>query len=79
MYLACRDERKASEAIRELEKDEKIIENGELRFLHLNLADFSSAKRAGAEILTKEGRLDILGRFTSDLNHSIQLTCEPSE
>ncbi|KAJ2915083.1 hypothetical protein MD484_g5353, partial [Candolleomyces efflorescens] len=60
VYLACRDERKASEAIRELEKDEKIIENGELRFLRLDLADFASAKRAGAEILTKEGRLDIL-------------------
>jgi NAD(P)-dependent dehydrogenase (short-subunit alcohol dehydrogenase family) len=79
VYLACRDERKANEAIRELEKDEKVTQKGELRFLHLDLGDFASAKRAGAEILTKEERLDILGAFRSSLEHSAQLTCRPSE
>lgn len=60
VYLACRNETRALAALKKLKEDEMVIKNGELRYLHLDLADFESAKKAADDILAKEERLDIL-------------------
>ncbi|TEB39829.1 NAD-P-binding protein [Coprinellus micaceus] len=56
VYLASRDEKRALAAI-----DELFDQTGrKARFLHLDLADFTSIKAAATEFLRKEKRLDVL-------------------
>ena len=65
MYLACRSEKAASDAIQELRSMGLTPGNGELAFLKLDLSDPAEAKRAAEEFLKLESRLDILGRCWS--------------
>ena len=60
MYLACRSEKAASDAIRELRSAGLAPGNGELVSLRLDLSDPKDAKRAAEEFLKLESRLDIL-------------------
>ena len=58
IYLAARSRDKAEKAIADLNADSTSITN--IRFLELDLASFDSVKRAAAEFLRQESRLDIL-------------------
>lgn len=60
VYLGARNEAKARAAMAELEKDG--IGRGQVVFLNVNFSDPRWAKAAAEEFLTKESRLDILGR-----------------
>jgi NAD(P)-dependent dehydrogenase (short-subunit alcohol dehydrogenase family) len=55
VYLACRTESKAREAIKQIG-----FGKGSLHFLQLDLADLDSVRRAADEVLAKEKRLDVL-------------------
>ncbi len=57
VYLACRTESKAREAIQSIESS---AGKGSLHFLQLDLADLDSVRRAAGEVLDKEKRLDVL-------------------
>jgi NAD(P)-dependent dehydrogenase (short-subunit alcohol dehydrogenase family) len=58
VYIACRSQAAASEAMKRLAK-EKL--KGEVEFLELDLLEPASAKAAANKILKEEERLDILG------------------
>lgn len=49
MYLACRNETKALQAIDNLEKETGTKGKGLARFLKLDLADLKSVRAAGEE------------------------------
>ncbi|KAH7101378.1 hypothetical protein BKA62DRAFT_703584 [Auriculariales sp. MPI-PUGE-AT-0066] len=57
VYVGARDSAKAEAAITELRATQPL---GTLEFLHLDLADLPSVKRAAEEFLIKESKLDIL-------------------
>lgn len=59
VYLAARDEGKATRAIETLK--EEGISPGEVVWLQLDLSDPRLAKKAAEEFISKEDRLDILG------------------
>jgi len=59
VYLAARDESKATGAIASLEAEG--LGPGEVVWLKLDLIDPRSAKKAADKFLAKEKRLDILG------------------
>ena len=62
VYMAARSEAKAKAAIERLHAEGLGPGNGEVIWLELDLANPRNAKRAGEEILSKEKRLDVLGR-----------------
>ncbi|RCI09354.1 hypothetical protein L249_3744 [Ophiocordyceps polyrhachis-furcata BCC 54312] len=77
VYLACRGEKKAKEAIsrlREEDPSEKLV------WLPLDLASQASVSRAARELREKETRLDILGigHLTSPMSRRslLRLCCE---
>ncbi|KAK5989460.1 Short-chain dehydrogenase/reductase bet4 [Cladobotryum mycophilum] len=59
VYIATRSEKKANEAILSI-KAAWPKSGGELVFLHLNLADLSTVKKAANEFLAKETKLHVL-------------------
>lgn len=62
VYLAARNEQKATEALKQLKADGLGPGHGEVIWLKLDLADLKGAQVAAQEILEKELRLDILGQ-----------------
>ncbi|KAF8903480.1 NAD-binding protein [Gymnopilus junonius] len=58
VYIAARNEQKALDAIKQLEKEG--IADGKLEWLKLDLSDPRIAKKAAQDFLEKETRLDIL-------------------
>jgi len=60
VYLAARNEQKASESLARLEREGTAPGNGPLAWLPLDLADPMLARKAAEEFLTREDRLDIL-------------------
>jgi NAD(P)-dependent dehydrogenase (short-subunit alcohol dehydrogenase family) len=58
VYIAARNEQRALDAIKQLEKED--IADGSLEWLKLDLSDPRLAKQSAEEFLTKETRLDIL-------------------
>lgn len=60
VYLGARSEEKAKAAIERLTAEG--IGSGEVHYLHLDLSDPKLAKVAAEDFLTKETRLDILGK-----------------
>lgn len=59
VYVAARSEAKAKQAIADIQASAPGSV-GSCVFLHLDLADFDSVKRAAEEFLSKEHRLDVL-------------------
>lgn len=61
VYIACRDETKAREAIHKLEAfvTERHTK-GQLEFLKLDLSDLDAVKQAADDFLAKEKQLDLL-------------------
>lgn len=57
VYVACRNEEKAQEAI---EKIQAQCDGGELVFGHLNLASLQSVKEFADKVIDDESRLDLL-------------------
>ncbi|KAJ7459916.1 NAD(P)-binding protein [Mycena latifolia] len=77
VYLAARNESKATGAIARLEREG--LGSGEVVFLKLDLADPRLAKKAAQEYLDKETRLDILinnAALLSDLYHKSHKTAD---
>ncbi|PPR03717.1 hypothetical protein CVT24_007392 [Panaeolus cyanescens] len=68
VYLAARNESRALAAIEKLKADG--IENGDLQWLYLDLADPRLAKKSAEDFLTKEKRLDILGAPLKPFNNA---------
>jgi len=60
VYMAARNETKATEAIARLKSEGLEPGNGEILWLKLNLSDPRDAKKAAEEFLAMEKRLDIL-------------------
>ncbi|GLB39252.1 putative enoyl-(Acyl carrier protein) reductase [Lyophyllum shimeji] len=60
VYLAARNEERASNAIAKLREDGFTLGNGDVMWLKLDLSDPRDAKKAAEEFLSKEQRLDIL-------------------
>lgn len=63
VYLACRSESRATDAIKRLlvevpEAKERVF------FLPFDLTELKSATAAAEEIISKESRLDIIGKST---------------
>lgn len=61
VYLAARNESKATGAIAQLESEGLGPGFGQVEWLNLDLTDPRKAKAAAEEFLKKETRLDILG------------------
>ena len=61
--MAARNKAKAEEAIAKLKKEGLGPGNGEVIWLELDLADPRNSKRAAAEFMSKEKRLDVLSTF----------------
>lgn len=61
MYIAARNEQRARDAITQLKKEG--IADGVVEWLTLDLSDPRVAKRSAETFLTKEERLDILGKL----------------
>ena len=60
MYLAARDEAKATEALARLELDGLGPGNGQVLWHEFDLSDPRKAKKPAEEFLKKETRLDVL-------------------
>ncbi|KZT34655.1 NAD(P)-binding protein [Sistotremastrum suecicum HHB10207 ss-3] len=60
VYMAARNESKATGAIAQLEAEGLGPGNGKVEYLNLDLSDPRNAKKAAEEVLKKEERLDIL-------------------
>ena len=67
VYLAARDEGRATEALARLESEGLGPGNGTVQWLKLDLSDPKTAQEAAKEFIGKETRLDILGAFVSGL------------
>jgi Short-chain dehydrogenases of various substrate specificities len=61
VYLAARDESRATEAIARLESEGLGPGNGDVIWLQLDLVNPRTAKMAAMDFLTRETRLDVLG------------------
>jgi NAD(P)-dependent dehydrogenase (short-subunit alcohol dehydrogenase family) len=61
VYLAARNESRATEAIKNLTAEGLGPGNGEIVWLQLDLSDIRGTKLAAEDFLRKEKRLDILG------------------
>ena len=61
VYLAARNESRATGAIAQLEHEGLGPGNGEVLWLKLDLSDPRDAKKAAGEFMARETRLDILG------------------
>ncbi|KJA17447.1 hypothetical protein HYPSUDRAFT_206169 [Hypholoma sublateritium FD-334 SS-4] len=73
VYMACRNQLKAAEAILELQKQT----GREATFLQLDLSDLHSVKAAAEEFLTKEDELHVLFNNAGVmLNHIDELTTQ---
>jgi NAD(P)-dependent dehydrogenase (short-subunit alcohol dehydrogenase family) len=59
IYMATRNEEKSLKAIEEM-KRLYPDSNGQIHYLHLDLADLRSVKKAAEEFASKEHRLDVL-------------------
>jgi len=66
VYMAARSEKKALDAIKQLEAEG--IEKGRVEWLYLDLSDLRKAKHAAEEFLKREKRLDILGALSEVLS-----------
>jgi NAD(P)-dependent dehydrogenase (short-subunit alcohol dehydrogenase family) len=60
VYLAARNESRATEAIEKLKAEGLGPGNGEIVWVKLDLCDIRGTKAAAEEIMKKEKRLDIL-------------------
>ncbi|KAL0569739.1 hypothetical protein V5O48_012215, partial [Marasmius crinis-equi] len=74
VYLAARDEKKANDAIAQLNKEGFQPGNGEVVWLKLNLTDPREAKKAAEEFTSREKRLDILVNNASVTRHPFEKT-----
>ena len=63
VYLAARNESRATGAIARLEQEGLQPGDGEVIWLKLDLSDPRDAKKAAEEFLKREKRLDILGEL----------------
>lgn len=61
VYLAARNESKATAAIARLEAEGLGPGNGDVVWLNLDLSDPRMAKKAADDFLRRENRLDVLG------------------
>ena len=61
VYIAARNESRATEAIKKLKAEGLSPGNGEIVWLKLDLSDIRGTKLAAEDFLRKEKRLDILG------------------
>lgn len=61
VYMAARNEQKATAAIERLHKEGLAPGNGTVAWLKLDLANPRWAKEAAEEFMRKEKRLDVLG------------------
>lgn len=59
VYVACRSEEKAGEAITKIKKDEPGSK-GELVFLHLDLTDLAKVQTAAKTFIARENKLNVL-------------------
>jgi len=66
VYMAARSEKRALDAIKQLEAEG--IEKGQVEWLCLDLSDLRKAKDAAEEFLKREKRLDILGALSEALS-----------
>lgn len=66
VYLGCRSETRAKDAISKMRKSSPGFDlEGKLLWLPLDLSVMRLAKKAGEELLSKETRLDILSQRSS--------------
>lgn len=65
VYLAARNESKATAAIAQLEAEGLQLGPGLVEWLYLDLSDPRKAKAAAEAFLKKETRLDILGESSA--------------
>jgi len=64
VYLACRSESKALDAIRAIETNTPSLRNsGRVVWLPLDLSSVESSKKAAGNFLSQEQRLDILSEL----------------
>lgn len=63
VYLAARNESRATGAMAQLDAEGFAPGNGEVVWLKLDLSDPRDAKKSAEEFLKREERLDILGTW----------------
>lgn len=64
VYLAARSEERGRNAIRRLKQEGLGLGNGEIVFLHLDLADLHGTHAVARKFMELEDRLDILSKFS---------------
>ncbi|KAI0060008.1 NAD-P-binding protein [Artomyces pyxidatus] len=80
VYLACRTESKAREAIASIERASPSLKGEDrLVWLPLDLSSIRSTKAAAEEVITKEKRLDILANNAGRLTDRYELNADGVE
>ena len=72
VYMAARNEAKATEAIQKMESEGFAPGNGSIQWWKLDLSHPKSAEESAAEFVKKEARLDILG-ISDYYYHQVEL------
>ena len=70
VYMAARNESKATSAIEKLKSESFEPGNGEIVFMKINLSDPKQVKNAAERFVQMESRLDVLGSTLTSSGHS---------